>query len=362
MGLYLYIEPDYLSSSWCGEILAGISAEKKRKRIKIHTVGSIDDIPKDEHLKNSSVILVGTKHKWISDNIDAVEKLNMNPILLCNTHQNGIHKKHSTVSSDVFGALKTAMELLHANKKTKVALYGINPDSKSDAMRQNAFLTFGGSKHDVFYNNGLLLECFNAFYPHIEHYNAVICANEFAAVSLVHRLKIMEFPIKNISIISCTDSLLCKNFSPSITSLAVRFDSFGKAAIALHETLSKNIVFSTINCLIDYTVCHRETPADIDASILPSKTNFFDSESDVNIYKDPELTELIAVDTFLRNCEKDPLDLKIIKMLEEKQTVEVISEKTFFSVSAIKYRIKNLCKLFRVEKISELLTLIKKYL
>lgn len=362
MSLYLCVEEEYLSSSWCNEILAGLSLEKKRKRIKITTVRSIQEIPPQPIGDRASVILVGTRHRWLAQRIDEVRAGCMNPILLCNTQQGGIYAKYSIVSSDVFGAIHSAMTLFKENQKPRVALYGINPDSSSDVVRKNAFLTFGGTKRDIFYNNGLLKGCFYSFYPVIEQYDAVLCANAFAAISLVNRLKKSGYSYQRLAIISCTDSVLCRQSTPSITALTVQFESFGKAAIALHETLSKNPFITSLSSLIGYTLFSGDTTEGMTATLSAPPTYQPDPEQSVNIYQDAELTELIAAEALLRGADKDPLDLKILTMLRDKQTLESISDATYLSISAVKYRIRNLSKMFGVASVAELLETTAKYL
>ena len=53
--------------------------------------------------------------------------------------------------------------------------------------------------------------------------------------------------------------------------------------------------------------------------------------------------------------------LGFLKFVDEKLTYEAIAERLFISVSAVKYRLKNLCKLADASSIKDLLALVKKY-
>ena len=81
--------------------------------------------------------------------------------------------------------------------------------------------------------------------------------------------------------------------------------------------------------------------------------------STFNIYDDPELLEIMKVEKILRGG--DGIDLQILKYIDQKQTYESIAEKLFISVSAVKYRLKNLCKIAEVSGIKELMSLVEKY-
>lgn len=359
MPLYLCVEQEYIASSWCSEIMDGLLNEKRRKKLKITTVNNISDIPEDNGDEISSVILIGSRHNWIAEHINQVIKINMNPIVVGNTPQNSVYTKYSNVSSDIFGAVGEAMELCRSNGHKNIALYGINPDSAPDSMRKNAFLTFGGSKKDIYYNQGLLKGCFYSIISNIDQYDAIICANDFAAVSLINRMNKENVDCKNIYIISFIDSLLCSAFSPKITSFSINFKKFASAAVSIHETLSKNKYISSLNTLISYDLNLRETT---DCAVIKEPlVGYFspDPEQNINIYTDPEISEMIAAESLLKNS--DISDFVILKMLNKNQNLEAISEKTYLSTSAIKYRIKNMCKLFEVNTNADLLCKIAKY-
>jgi len=358
MDIYVLIEKEYLSSTWCENIISGLNAEKKRKKVKLQFIDALDDITKPSEF--TSVILIGSKNNWIEKKIYEVKKLGLNPILINKGKALTSYTSCNVVSSDILGAVTEAFGLCNNNSKKRVALYGVNPESVTDYIRKNGFLTVGGDKKDIYYNNGLLKGCFYSFLPNLQKYLAIICVNDFAAVSLINRLNKEGLSTENLSIISLSSSVLGRSFSPKITSFSINHEKFGAAAIMIHETIAKNKFVSSLNALIKYDLIQGETTN----KILSNKTftlKFSENpRKDINIYNDCELLEMMAVEHFLKTA--DDLDFKILKLTKENKKREYISDTTFLSNTALKYRMKNYCNNFKVDNIADVIQIIEKYI
>jgi len=357
MALYYCVESEYKNTPWCTETVEGLQAEIKRKKQTIYEVENILDIAESE--EKSSVIIIGSLKSWISDRIGETRHKGMLPIVLSNSNVEYTRKNYSNVSSDVYGALHTAISTARGNGKPRIALYGINLNSASDSIRKKAFLKFGGNKKDIYNNHGSLKGCFYSFLPSIDNYDTIICANDFVAASLVNRLKRQGYDLGRLYIISCSDGILLKNMSPSVTAFSRNFKAFGRAAISAHEMFTKNpeIAFSDIQ--IKYQLRVRETTPNLTEYTDAVELEPQEETSTFNIYDDPELLEIMKVEKILRGG--DSIDLQILRYVDQKQTYESIAEKLFISVSAVKYRLKNLCKIAEVSGIKELMSLVEKY-
>ena len=357
MALYFCVEDDYKNTPWCTETVAGLQAEIKRKKQTIQEVKNICDIESTE--EKSSVIIIGSLKSWIAEKISEAADRGMLPIVFSNTNVEYTNKNYSIVSSDVYGALHTAVSTAKGNGKSRIALYGINLNSASDYIRKKAFLKMGGNRKDIYNNHGSLKGCFYSLFPSIDNYDTIICANDFVAASLVTRLKKQGYNFSRLYIISCSDGILLQNMSPTVTAFSRNFKAFGRAAISAHEMFTKNpdIAFSDIQ--IKYHLTVRETTPNLTEYTDMVELEQQEETSTFNIYDDPELLEIMKVEKILRGG--DGIDLQILKFVDEKLTYEAIAEKLFISVSAVKYRLKNLCKIAEVSGIKELMSLMEKY-
>lgn len=358
MALYYCVEEEYRNTSWCNETLKGLYSEIKRKKQTVEEVQNINKLSL-EIGERSSVIIIGSLKSWISERIAEVSDKGMLPIVLSNTGVGYANKSYSNVSSDVYGALRSAVYSCKACGKGRIALYGINPHSASDTLRKQAFLKAGCSEKDIFNNHGSLKGCFYSFFSSVEYYDTIICANDFVAVSLVTRLKKQGYNLSRLYIISCSDGILLKKISPSVTAFSRNFKAFGKAAVLAHEAFTKNPDIAFTDTHIKYDICIRQTTKGLNLCNEPLEIPKADNENLINIYHDEELQEIMKVENIMRNC--DSIDMQIIDSLQAKQTYESIADKLFISLSAVKYRIKNLCKFAGVSGIKALIELVTKY-
>ena len=124
-------------------------------------------------------------------------------------------------------------------------------------------------------------------------------------------------------------------------------------------SFTKNNFVSSLNALINYDLIEGETinisSVDKIVYLKPS----IEQKSNVNIYSDVEFSEMMAIENFLKNA--DDSDWKILKLTKENQKREFISDVTFLSSSAIKYRVKSYCKNFKVDNIDEVVEILEKY-
>lgn len=357
MAIPYCVEPYYRNTPWCAETLAGLEAEVKRRKLELALV---EDLAGWEAAPGvGCVMLIGSLRSWILDSVQAVSQKRLHPIVISNTPVQTSNKRYSNISSDISGALCSAMSLIPRRGK-RMLLYGINPASFSDEQRRLAFLEQGGAQEDIICNHGSLKACFYALYNNISLYDTVICANDYAAVSLVTRLKKANYPLEELNIISCLDGVLAAHMQPAITSFAVNFAAFGKAAMSVYDAVNKNKSISSVDIRVQYVPVLRQTTPNAAADPAPAAEIPPESKPEINIYKDTELMDIIRIERFFRKC--DPVDLGILQGCADGLTYSDIAQSCFISVSAVKYRVKNLCGHAGVANSRQLLSLLAPYL
>jgi hypothetical protein len=252
------------------------------------------------------------------------------------------------------------LDLFFAKGHKRYALYAHNPDSASDCYKKEAFLRRGGNAEDIFTNEGSLSSCFDHFYKkHREaRYGGIVCANDFAAISLIRHLKDRGEDIGGMDIISYSDTLMARCTSPAVSSVKANFKSFGQLAFLIVDCIAKCESLSGIRFLCGWEILHRETssPASIDflpkASAPPLRQGSF--------YGDGELMEMMRAETLLSEC--DETDLTILRMLLEGKKLSEIMQSSFLTETAVKYRIKKMKEICQAESRSSLCSLLSKYL
>ena len=231
MIVHLLIEPEYASSTWCDQIVSGLITEAKNK--KIDYVFQMDDFTSSSE---DMIALIGNSSAWIQYTVKQIQQHHpAHIILISNTPYTSFI---TNICTNFYQSMLDILSYLRNDcGKKNIALYGINESSYTDLHKLQGFKQ---SKH-VYYNRGDLHVCFQEFYENIALYDAVICANDYAAISLLHNLKqLAPEQIERLFLISFSDLHISKIYKPSITTVSLNYYEYGRAAINLYRLLLKN--------------------------------------------------------------------------------------------------------------------------
>ena len=315
------IEESYKISVWCREIVDSLRQEARKKRISLNFTSDIEDIVCDE---GDSVIIVGAETRWLNLAAAKAKFAGKHPIILSNQSDSAMGGGVSRVTDDIFGSMAEIFEIFAQNKRSPLALYAVNPESASDSFKKEAFLRSGGFKENIFANEGSLEECFERFFESHskQRFGGIVCANDFAAISLIRHLEGRGESIDGIDIISYSDTLIAKCTSPAVSTVSANFKSFGQLAFMIADCISKGEKVSGIRILCNWEIIHRETSSPIAVcSRLEANTSGSRSGS---FYGDGELMRMMRIETLLSEC--DETDVEIINaILEGKKSAEIAS-------------------------------------
>ncbi len=361
--ILIMIEEGYEDSIWCLNLLDGLIGRLRHKRIPFRQIRTLKEVRGEDRY----IYLIGSNNLWLEEAVRASNEMGIYPVLLCNQADHSFDAEYSTVCLDVVNSMRRLVELLEKQGRRRIALYGVNPQSVSDEGREKGYLTARrGSadtrgKNDIFFNTGSLKNCFEVFFRRRQEYDAVICVNEFAAVSLARRMRQRDpGRLGKVPIISCADGWLSQFYQDCILSVRGNFDARAKAAVELVESLKKNPDLSHVIMTIrwDFSMLKQgdargfERPQQSAGRPLPRIQDAF--------YEDPELGEMMLVERLLR--ESGETDRKLLWRLLRGESYAQISEACFLTESAIKYRTRKMVELCRVSGRTQLVALLKKYL
>lgn len=356
--ILIFEQPDYARSVWCAHIVSSLVAELRLKRLSFRMISSLEEL--SEGAEDDFVFLVGSGSAFIAEGLRAAERAGVYPILLNGRARDELTVGCSMVCSDMEGSMKDTVDKLRASGRSRIALYGVNPRSIGDVCRRAYFLqTAGARESDIFFNDGSLENCFSAFRPQAHAYDAAICANDFAAISLVRRLSACDpDALDRLSIIGCAETRLTDFYADHIISVRGNFAEYGRAAVALIDTLKRNPCLSRVEMFIRWDVDPLSPkraappPAPADQQSAPQKTDAF--------YEDDELREMLCVEQLLNAC--DALDRQILRRALLGEAYEDIAERCFINVSTVKYRLRKMIGISGAQSRTDLLHLARKYL
>lgn len=354
MIMHIISEPGYVNSPWHSQTLSGI-LENKSKNTELVFVADSDF----EHEKinpDDVLLIIGTDFCWLDMTINTGRHyFGSKIIVLSNCDYKFKNDDFSLVCFDIPGEIKTIRNYLAKCSKKQIALYGINPKSSSDLLRMESFLKQGGKSDDMYINATSLSDCYEKFRKNENKYDAVICVNDYAAISLVKNIK-----SRDIFIASCGDTLLATKTTPSITNLDGCFKEFGKACCQICNLLLKNPNAAAVTIKLKSHIVPRQTTDFIPAEPVSEDLPILTKKADDNYYKDKEINEMMRIEALLNMC--DDTDLLILSKVRTNTSIDATANELFMSVGGIKYRLKNMYEVCKVKSKAEFISLINKYI
>ena len=366
----IVIEPRYNRSMWCDQTKAGIEAEvlhKKYQRVIIDSsMYQYIDYDKLLGSQERMIIVIGTSSTWISQVLNFYEKCNIDVILISYQPPEYIALR-GVVQMDYVAGMYILLNYLYSCGKTRVALYGFYPISLTDQIKEQAFIRFmnqpgiAAPGKYMFSNTVSLAQCYHDFSPHQNEYDAIICANDIVAASLINNLRHDGVIVPDsFFVASFGNSEISRLFHPGITSVSLDHTAVGRQAISLYSYLSHfpSDVTATIRvkCKLFIRESTNSSNVKYDSSILEAVE---DQKYLPDFYADPEVHVYLGFESLLSSG--DDLDMEIISGLLNGESYEHLSERLNTTLSTLRYRIRKMISMIGLNSRKEMLDLFNKY-
>lgn len=340
----ILVEESAAGNIWCRTLTEGLLKELKKRRMTCKRISMSREITGGD-----AVFVIGAGEGFAENAIAVCEEKGIVPILLSN-HYRSYPGRYHLVYADVEGAMQALCKACRNAGREKIALYGIQGGMVPDMEQMQNFSKAARDVSDIYMNNGNLENCFLSFLPYAERYDAVICINGYAAVSLVKKLdaaapKLLE----KLVIISFEEILLSAHYKEKISFVDLKLEGFGATALAVMELSQGKEDISAIQISIGAKICE-----------IPEKEpeEAFAAESEEYLmFADPEVVCMARVEQLLQ--ESDEIDHVIIEMLLNNAKYSEIAEACFMTEGNVKYRVKkylNICKVSTKRELQDLLT------
>ena len=344
--IHIILEEKYRETTWCERIISGIEQQARTKKLKFDF-----EINNFRPYGADAIIVVGTTPDWIYETVSSLKEKHKLHIILVSNRPYTLSV--SNVCTDLYSAVKDILNYLRECGRKRIALYGVNPSSTADNIKLSAF----EQKENVYYNFGDLRECRNKFLVNVDKYDSVICTNDYAAVSLINYLK-KEKPrdLKELFIVGFANTHLGKINEPSITSVALNYEEYGRTAVDIYRMLEKNPNLQSVNVNVKSEIIVRDTTNGIPVNGKDNK--FADGMSkNFKFYDDTEVQRMVKMEKLFENCNES--DVAVLNMLANGESYEKTSEKHFMTVNGIKYRLDRLCRICGFGNRKELIDSVK---
>ncbi|MBE6779193.1 MAG: hypothetical protein E7541_07410 [Ruminococcaceae bacterium] len=264
----------------------------------------------------------------------------------------GERYRYHCVKGDFYGAVAKVLRGLRRGGKDSPALFGVNTNSQEDVLITDAFMAQNaGMTGAVFCNEGSIRDCFDTFFKQRRQFNAVICVNDYVAISLIENMRRLDPTyLENTFIVSFSNTLLSRLYNMPFTSLAPDMDAIGCAVGDIYKLLKRSRgSYQAITIYVNYKVYERQTTHNcfMDERELPhyeSRDVFFPTINTFNeataYHTDPQVAHLPQVEMFLNKLSK--VELSILMMVLRGYSNTHISEELFLSGETVRYHLNKM--------------------
>ena len=371
MKVRVYVSPKIADTLWTKQAVRAISSEIMQKR---YTPVFLD-APDPTALNFDEIYETGERRLLIYVGASVA----ITPRLLSRFSECGVHGifinyessvlsgRYSKILLDYRDGMRKIINYLLASGRSDFALYGVNPNSATDMIKDGFFREYLGREgknpaRDIYYNYASLTGCFARFFENRACYDAVICANDVVALSLVSHLQKAGVSVPDdLYAVSFGSSLLASLSRPTITTVTVDHATLGRQAVLAYAYLYKNPGDISLTVKVDAKLVVRaSTGARQPASDADAFSSFLQQVPDVEFYDDPAAQCIFRAETLLSDC--DELDFGILEGILGEETYPCIAERLYTSENVISYRIKRMCRLTGCQKRGELVSLLAPYI
>lgn len=357
--LYLLVETEYLDFPWCQRSLRGLEDEARKKRLEIHKITDLRQIPNDD--TDVGVLLAGATESWFHTQVAIANARGYYPITLNDSLCPSAGETCSTVTMDLRDSVRLSVDYLHSLGRQKLALYGVNPHSSTDPRRMAIFSQITGRSNHVYWLETTFDELFDRFRGHVSEYDGIICVSDYAAISLVRHLKAIGVDTtKNPYVMGTGNMHLSEISKPSITSVSDDYEYFGRAAVTIYNLMVREKSISSISIQLHSQLHIRQTTGNQPFGGFGKFDPVIPEEQGHNVfYTDGEVVDMSKMEVLLQQC--DDTDLLIINALVAGASYAEIAGQCFISETAAKYRVRKMESLLGVSSRAKLQEYLKQF-
>ena len=334
-------------SVWTKQLFGGLIKELKKRRMAYEQVFEAEDISREDN-----VCIIGISNAWTEHTVSECNAAGCVPLVLSCQSQRTAQGQYHLICADTKNAARRLKEAILSAGRSKIALYGANFSADLDKDRTSIFSQMISEPSDIYANTGNLETCFRSFFPKAALYDAVICVNGYAAISLVKKLE-KEKPelLDHLAIVSCEEVLRYSKYNEWISLIDLNLESYGGAAMAVLDMAALRSDISVITIRMNAAV--QELPVkDLQNSRLLAEETAY--------YEDPEIVLMEKIEQLLRDA--DDMDHHIIAMLMDNAKYSDIADSCYMTEGNVKYRVKKYMTVSGCSTKRELIELLQEYL
>ncbi|MBQ9325289.1 MAG: LacI family DNA-binding transcriptional regulator [Clostridia bacterium] len=359
-------EPNFRSYLWAKQTMEGIAQEANKRKYRFVPLEAekFEEIDYDALFgeERRMLIVVGTSVSWMPRTLEFFNARDIESVFI-SFDPAETSLPTGMVRMDYVSAIHHLLCYLTEDcKRERIAMYAYNPNSSADTIKLRYFRKWCAQRgcsadESTFFNLADLTACYRRFREKAGQFDAVICANDIAAVSLLSFLRRDGIRVpEELHVTAFGNSQMAMRVHPSLTTSTLDHREMGKQAVLLFSYLSKTPATSSLSSRVRSQLIVRESTA-----MIPDTTRHLFPHSDadafetsIDFYSDPEAEHLLRAETLLNAC--DETDMLLLERLMQGCSIDSLEHEMYLTTSALHYRKKRLMNLVNCQQTAEFLT------
>lgn len=312
------------------------------------------------------VILIGYSHEYLTSAVDRLTRWDKR-IILAGMDADNLSNQISCVTHSRSRQTVELLQYLYACGRERIALVGIGRSSINDLIKVDAALRYTLSlahpvrRNDIYDWTECLEECISRFLPVCSRYDAVICPNDFAALTLIRHLEKNGIRVpKDLYVAGFSNQAVGRFSTPTITTITMDFSAIGRYAFSiwmqLQTLMEKDLVLKII---APSRLLARGSTAFQQPEIALASVPFWQKDEKDQFYNDDTIQRLMRIESCLNR--QDELDLRITKGILSNISYEELTDRLYISSSALHYRMAKIYRDVGCRTRAEFMALFKQY-
>ena len=343
------VEPNYQNYIWAKQTLESIlqeAAKRKYKAVPLQSDG-YEELDYDAIFQGERrmLIVIGTSISWMPAALNFFNSRKIETVFI-SFDPSEVKLPTGMVRMDYVGAVDQLISYLENCGKSRIAMYGYNPNSSADQIKvrfyRSRLHSKGVQEEAIFENLADLKDCYRRFQTEIHRFDGVICANDVVACSLMSMLKEDGIRVpEDLYVTAFGNSLISERISPALTVATLDHHEMGRQAVHLFSYLVRMPSAASVSVRVRCKLIVRGSTAfepDRSGEVSPVKP---DSKLyGLNFYSDPEAEWLLRAECLLGAA--DETDLKLVDRLLQDIPLDELEKELYLTPSALQYRKKKL--------------------
>lgn len=351
--LYILTHPHSGDNQWAHGVVDAVKKEFTRRRLEYTEIANVREAIRKCAAHGDPLLIPAPVTAQVLRTVEECNRQGVQVIVPNGFLNIGERYRYHCVKGDFYGAVANVLRGLRAADRGEAAVFGMNTGNQEDVLITDAFIAQNaGMANAVYCGDESVRDCFDRFYNDRRRFKSVICVNDYVAIYFIDRMQKQDPKyLKDICVVSFSNTLLSRLCTTPFTSLAPDMDALGCAVGDIYKLVKRGGGrYQAITIYVGYKIYQRGTAfrtfdyREHDYASYESRDVFFPtiggSDEAATYAADAEIAHLPRIEMFLSRLTK--VEMTILMWLLQGYSNTRISEELFLSGETVRYHLNKM--------------------